>query len=94
MGLVVAGSFLVPRLSRRNDPPTRKMMLAVLPFENLSGDPQQEYFADGIAEQVLERLARIPGLKGLSVRFVHKPAIVPVSVNDRPTRLEPYGLLR
>ena len=27
-------------------------MLAVLPFENLSGDPEQEYFADGIVEEI------------------------------------------
>jgi len=32
--------------------------IAVLPFENLSGDPEQEYFADGIAEDVLTALAR------------------------------------
>jgi len=31
--------------------------IAVLPFENMSGDPEQEYFADGIAEDILTRLA-------------------------------------
>ncbi len=31
--------------------------IAVLPFDNLSGDPEQEYFADGIAEDILTRLA-------------------------------------
>jgi adenylate cyclase len=31
--------------------------LAVLPFANLSGDPEQEYFADGLAEDILTRLA-------------------------------------
>jgi len=31
--------------------------IAVLPFENLSGDPDQEYFADGLAEDILTRLA-------------------------------------
>jgi adenylate cyclase len=31
--------------------------IAVLPFDNLSGDPQQEYFADGIAEDVITRLS-------------------------------------
>jgi len=30
-----------------------KPSIAVLPFENMSGDPEQEYFADGIAEDVL-----------------------------------------
>jgi TolB-like protein len=36
--------------------------IAVLPFENLSGDPQQEYFADGIVEDIITGLARIKWL--------------------------------
>jgi len=34
----------------------------VLPVENLSGDPEQEYFAEGLAQEVLDRLGRVPGL--------------------------------
>ncbi len=34
-------------------------MLAVLPFENLSGDPGQEYFSDGITEEMLSRRANL-----------------------------------
>jgi len=37
--------------------------IAVLPFENLSGDPGQEYFADGISEEILNLLAQINSLK-------------------------------
>jgi TolB-like protein/Tfp pilus assembly protein PilF len=37
--------------------------IAVLPFENLSGDPRQAYFAEGIAEEVRNALTRIGGLK-------------------------------
>ena len=33
--------------------------LAVLPFHNLSGDPEQEYFADGMVEEIITALARI-----------------------------------
>jgi adenylate cyclase len=36
--------------------------IAVLPFTNLSGDPQQEYFSDGIADQLISDLSRLPGL--------------------------------
>ncbi|MCU0621413.1 MAG: protein kinase, partial [Gemmatimonadales bacterium] len=36
--------------------------LAVLPFTNLSGDPANDYFSDGISEEILDAVARIPGL--------------------------------
>ena len=37
--------------------------VAVLPFVNMSGDREQEYFSDGLAEDVINMLARLPGLK-------------------------------
>ena len=40
--------------------------LAVLPFENLSGDPAQEYFADGITDEIISRVAHIRGLRVIS----------------------------
>jgi adenylate cyclase len=36
-----------------------KPSIAVLPFDNLSGDPDQEYFADGVAEDIITGLSRI-----------------------------------
>jgi len=36
-----------------------KPSLAVLPFQNLSGDPEQEYFADGMVEEIITALSRI-----------------------------------
>jgi TolB-like protein len=38
-----------------SDPP----MIAVLPFQNMSGDPEQEYFADGMVEEIITALSRI-----------------------------------
>ena len=40
--------------------------LAVLPLQNLSADPAQEYFADGMTEALITDLAKIPGLKVIS----------------------------
>ena len=37
--------------------------IAVLPFVNMSSDPEQEYFSDGMAEQVLDQLSRVPDLR-------------------------------
>jgi len=39
-----------------------KPSVAVLPFTNMSGDPEQEFFADGIAEDVITALSRYPSL--------------------------------
>ena len=40
--------------------------IAVLPFVNMSSDPEQEYFADGISEELLNLLAQIPELRVIS----------------------------
>jgi len=40
--------------------------IAVLPFVNMSSDPEQEYFADGISEELLNLLAKIPELRVIS----------------------------
>jgi TolB-like protein/class 3 adenylate cyclase len=39
-----------------------KPSIAVLPFQNMSGDPEQEYFADGIVEDIITALSRFPSL--------------------------------
>ena len=36
-----------------------KPSVAVLPFQNMSGDPEQEYFADGMVEEIITALSRI-----------------------------------
>jgi membrane protease YdiL (CAAX protease family) len=46
--------------------PSTDASIAVLPFENLSGDPTQEYFSDGISEELLNTLAQIPELRVIS----------------------------
>jgi len=37
--------------------------IAVLPFANMSADSDQEYFSDGLAEEIINLLAQVPGLK-------------------------------
>jgi TolB-like protein len=36
-----------------------KIMIAVVPFENLSGDPEQEYFSDGLTDEMISQLGRL-----------------------------------
>jgi adenylate cyclase len=57
-----------------------KPSIAVLPFANLSGDPQQEYFSDGITDDLVTDLSRVPGLfvidRGSTFAYKGKPAKV------------------
>jgi TolB-like protein len=63
-GLVaVVGVLLVKDSDLGRPAPPAEPAIAVLPFENLSGDADQVYFSDGLAEEVLDRLGRVPGLK-------------------------------
>jgi TolB-like protein len=45
------------------EPEEREKSIAVLPFVNMSPDPDNEFFSDGISEELLNTLARIPDLK-------------------------------
>jgi TolB-like protein/DNA-binding winged helix-turn-helix (wHTH) protein len=56
LGLVVGGLWWRHFQARQS---SRKIMLAVLPFENLTGDPSQEYFADGLTEELISTLGRL-----------------------------------
>jgi len=39
--------------------PAKQVVLAVLPFENLSGDPGQDYFSDGLTEEIISQLGAL-----------------------------------
>jgi TolB-like protein/Tfp pilus assembly protein PilF len=62
VALILAGFFLLPRAVWQKIDKS----VAVLPFQNLSSDPNNAYFADGIQEEVLTRLAKIGDLKVIS----------------------------
>ena len=68
---------------RRKTPPAGEPVaihsIAVLPLENLSGNPAQEYFADGMTDELITQLARTKGLRVISrtsvmqYKGVHRP---------------------
>ena len=53
------GSLESDELPRTALPLPSKPSIAVLPFQNLSGDPEQAYFADGVVEDIITALARV-----------------------------------
>ena len=70
-------SAVAPRASKA----TAKPSVAVLPFTNMSHDPEQEYFSDGITEDLITELSRFRELKVVSrsSSFVLKDQAVPVA---------------
>jgi hypothetical protein len=57
---VRAGAYSAPTEGLSAAPPLRdKPSIAVLPFENMSGDPEQEYFADGMVEEIITALSQM-----------------------------------
>jgi adenylate cyclase len=73
--LVVAGGVAIWKTYRPSTPPTEvasvekmafplpdKPSIAVLPFNNLSADPEQEYFSDGLTDEIIATLSKVPKL--------------------------------
>ncbi len=54
---------VAPTLRSTSNVETDRRTIAVLPFINISGDSDNEYFSDGIAEEILNLLAKLPQLK-------------------------------
>ena len=61
-----SGEGKLPVDGSRDSSDAQAASVAVLPFLNLSSDPENEYFADGITEDVIAHLAKIPSLKVIS----------------------------
>jgi len=59
--------FIAPVKDER---PFAEPTLAVLPFANLNGDPDREYFADGVTDGLITELARIPAVRVISRQSV------------------------
>jgi TolB-like protein len=66
---------------RPNPVPTSKPSIAVLPFTNMSGDPEQEFFSDGITEDIITELSRFRDLMVIARNssFAFKGASVSIS---------------
>jgi TolB-like protein/tetratricopeptide (TPR) repeat protein len=64
VGLFFLGRYTSPRQSESAQLPAKS--IAVLPFDNLSRDPDNAYFAEGVQDEILTRLAKVADLKVIS----------------------------
>jgi TolB-like protein len=75
-----------------------KPSIAVLPFQNMSGDPEQEYFADGMVEEITTAIARCPWLfviaRNSSFRYKGKPIDVNQTARELGVRYVLEGSVR
>jgi adenylate cyclase len=62
LALLGGGLSVWHLVSRPLSPLSDKLSIAVLPFLNMSGDPEQEYFSDGMTEDLITELSRLSGL--------------------------------
>ena len=81
----------------RPAPPT-KPSIAVLAFQNMSGDAEQEYFSDGISEDIITDLSKLPELhviaRNSSFTFKHKTFLVSDVARDLGVRYVLEGSVR
>lgn len=75
----VAGHVMLAKASSLK-PRMTKASIAVLPFDNMSGDREQEYFSDGISEDIITDLSKISGLMVISRNssFAYKGRLVDI----------------
>jgi TolB-like protein/DNA-binding winged helix-turn-helix (wHTH) protein/Tfp pilus assembly protein PilF len=59
LALLVAGYFQWARRTSKSSAPVARVMVAVLPFQNLTGDPAQDYFSDGLTEEMIAEMTRL-----------------------------------
>lgn len=77
---------------------TYKPSIAVLPFQNMSGDKEQEYFCDGVSEDIITELSRFPELfviaRNSSFSFKGKPVTHSIIARELNVRYMLEGSLR
>ena len=79
---------LMTGMALATPPVTRAPAIAVLPFANLTNDPDQEYFCDGMAEELISALARVKGLAVVSRTSAFQFKGSPIDVREIGERLD------
>src|SRR6266571_2594914 len=102
-GLFSIGLFFLGRYSaspvasreggRLGEPSLPHKSIAVLPFDNLSRDPDNAYFAEGVQDEILARLAKIADLKVISRTSTQKYKSAPDNLREIAKQLDVVNIL-
>src|SRR5256885_1111746 len=90
---VIAAFVIVSKKSARLASSVSEKSIAVLPFENLSRDPDNAYFADGIQDEILARLSKIADLKVISRTSTQKYKSAPDNLREIAKQLGVANIL-
>ena len=86
LAIVAMASYVAWRRHSSAPAPTGRIMMAVLPFQNLTGDPEQEYLTDGLTE---ETIARLGGLQPERLGVIARTSVMGYKHGDK--RLDQIG---
>src|SRR6202035_164 len=97
IGLFLLGRYTAQRTSaeigRPSGPSLPEKSIAVLPFDNLSRDPDNAYFAEGVQDEILTRLAKVADLKVISRSSTQKYKSVPDNLPQIANQLGVMNIL-
>jgi TolB-like protein/Flp pilus assembly protein TadD len=93
LAVIVAGIAMFSRYHTRSTLTAPDKSIAVLPFENLSRDPDNAYFADGIQDEILARLSKIADLKVISRTSTQKYKSAPDNLREIAKQLGVSNIL-
>jgi len=69
---ILIGSYFFTKNQQSKEPSHSRLRLAVLPLSNISNDPKDEYFADGMTEEIISNLSKIGGLNVIARTSIMK----------------------
>ena len=95
IGLFFLGRYTAqtPRQSEATTGPLLEKSIAVLPFDNLSGDPDNAYFAEGVQDEILTRLAKVADLKVIARTSTQKFKSAPDNLPEIAKQLGVLNIL-
>src|SRR5207253_4809719 len=99
-GLLSIGLFFLGRYSAENATPRQseaatvsEKSIAVLPFDNLSRDPDNAFFAEGVQDEILTRLAKVADLKVIARTSTQRFKSAPADLRDVAKQLDVTNIL-